>query len=74
MHICLICNAEIKNLKGHVFFEHNIELKEYVIQYLYNGDIPKCKCGCNEEMAFTIKVDNYFREYKVGHHVHRKLL
>ena len=56
--ICLICNelfASERHLSFHIKKDHNISKREYIIQHELNGVIPKCKCGCGEEIKILDK-------------------
>jgi hypothetical protein len=67
LKLCKICKKEFKNLNGlsiHLKLYHNIKIKEYIIEYELNGNIPKCKCGCGGE---TLWFQNHFCEYLSGH-------
>lgn len=68
---CKICGKDLaseRRLSYHLKKEHSIGKKEYIIEYILKGDIPKCKCGCGE----TLKVKDrgsppYFSDYISGH-------
>jgi len=65
---CLECKKLVANsnnvLAMHLKKEHNIEYKDYVIKYEYNGAHPLCKCGCGEKVRFT---KGGFRIFLKGH-------
>jgi very-short-patch-repair endonuclease len=69
--VCLICNdGELYNRKGltwHLRKHHNIDKIEYVKQYILQGNIPKCKCGCGEEVVVKHYYPYVLAEYKTGH-------
>jgi very-short-patch-repair endonuclease len=68
---CLICNDNKtynrKGLTWHLRQEHNIDKIEYVKQYILEGDIPKCKCGCEEELSIKHYHPYVVGEFKSGH-------
>ncbi len=69
MEICKICKEEFETkqkLGMHVRFKHNMLKKDYYIKFMYNNEIPKCKCGCEREVSY-IPTYPYFREYISGH-------
>lgn len=54
---CQVCNQSFNYTYGaftlHLTHEHNLLLKDYVIQYELDNKLHKCKCGyCNEEPPF----------------------
>jgi hypothetical protein len=66
---CKICGFECrgeKHLSVHVLNQHNLKKLDYVIQYLFNGQIPKCKCGCGIEVGI-LSYSPYYREFISGH-------
>jgi hypothetical protein len=69
--LCKICNtkhASERHLSYHIKGVHNISKKEYVIQYILNGNIPKCKCGCGTNVKIKDKGSPpYYSEYISGH-------
>lgn len=66
---CQICNEVFGSerlLTYHIKNKHNMNKRDYIIQYIFNGKIPKCKCGCN----LPVKILNqypYYRTYIQGH-------
>lgn len=67
--ICKFCNTEHHAQSGfftrHLKEEHNITLKDYIIQFEYNGIPPKCQCGyCNDMPNFR---RGKFSSYAIGH-------
>lgn len=69
-YICLICNAEFAspNLLGHhIKSIHNLCRKDYIINHVFKGILPKCKCGCGEYVKILLKGSQFAREYKSGH-------
>ncbi len=68
--LCNICGNSFSTKTGwftrHLFDDHDIELKDYVIQYEL-GKIPKCKCGCDNEPDFY---RGKFKSYCKGHKKH----
>ena len=46
---CKICNSNFKRLEElskHLKRNHNLDNITYTIDYLLDGEIPKCLCGC----------------------------
>lgn len=68
---CLICNEKLaseRHLSFHIIKNHNITKKEYIIKYILNGKIPKCKCGCGCDVNIKERgVAPYWSDYKSGH-------
>jgi hypothetical protein len=68
---CLICDnsfASERHLSFHIKKEHGLTKKEYIIQYILGGDIPKCKCGCGNEVRIKEKGSPpYYSDYISGH-------
>jgi hypothetical protein len=67
---CKICNkvcASERHLSFHIK-EHDISKKEYIIKYILNNKIPKCKCGCGMNVRIKEKGSPpYYSEYISGH-------
>lgn len=54
---CKICEDEFDYKSGkftkHLIENHNLLLKDYIIQYELSGKTPKCECGyCSEDAPF----------------------
>lgn len=54
---CEICGNFFHQQSGkfsnHLLNDHNLSLKDYIIQYELNGMTPKCQCGyCEEDAPF----------------------
>lgn len=68
---CLIDNDNRlyteRSLSYHLMVNHSMSKEDYVIQYLNNGEIPKCKCGCGTPTKILSYEKPYFREYVSGH-------
>lgn len=67
---CLICNKILKNNLGlgiHLKKSHNETLEKYTLKYIYNDQIPKCKCGCDKNVTWHQNKCKY-NEYINGHH------
>lgn len=64
---CKICKLEVFMLLNHVKNEHNVERKDYIIKYFYDGTHPTCKCGCGELLTMRIKKPYFLFEYVTGH-------
>jgi len=68
--LCKICNkscASERHLSYHIK-EHNITKKEYIIKWVLNNTIPKCKCGCGAEVKIKERgTPPYHSDYISGH-------
>jgi len=69
-YICKICGKKFESnanciyaqqgsisqsFKKHLKNDHNLTLKDYILKYYFNDEIPKCKCGCGELLTFREK-------------------
>lgn len=66
---CKDCNKEfdsLKSLSRHRFQKHGINPKVTYDEYVLNGNIYKCACGCGEETNFLSIIKGY-RDYVRGH-------
>ena len=53
--ICKICEETFNNINGlrsHSLQKHNISSEQIYIDYILNGEIPKCECGCGGIPSF----------------------
>jgi hypothetical protein len=70
-HKCLICEnkfASERHLSFHIKKEHKLNKRDYIIHYILNGKIPKCKCGCGNDVRIKEKgVAPYWVDYISGH-------
>lgn len=69
MHICNQCNTEfetIDSLRRHSSRIHKISSQELYNDIILNGNVPTCKCGCDEVPRF-ISFGNGYREWIKGH-------
>jgi len=68
---CKICDgyfASERHLSFHIKKEHRLSKREYIVDYILSGNIPKCKCGCGEEVRVKSKGSPpYTTEYISGH-------
>lgn len=69
---CQICNLQFTiqpNLIRHIKKIHQYEsYKKYVIDHIYNGVYPTCKCGCGTELYFEgTNNPNFFADYTTNH-------
>ena len=59
MHKCNECGKDdftaIPNLARHVKFVHKMTYEEYIMKYIHDGERPKCKCGCGNEVRWRAK-------------------
>lgn len=66
---CKLCGFECrgeKHLSAHVLKIHEMKKIDYVKTVILNNQIPKCKCGCGNEIEL-LSYQPYFREYLSGH-------
>lgn len=66
---CLICNHKTENKKSlamHTNKKHNIDMKEYVTKFFYNGSPRKCECGCGKNTEWHPAGVDY-RRFITGH-------
>lgn len=75
---CGICNKKLnsnQHLMYHITQNHpDITQSEYIIEHMYSGNPPLCKCGCGEETTLLrngnncdLKKSTYSRDYIKGH-------
>jgi hypothetical protein len=66
---CLVCNELCQSeteLSFHVIKKHNLSKLDYVKNYKFPTGIPKCKCGCGQEVNILEQFP-YFRVLINGH-------
>jgi hypothetical protein len=66
---CKICNKEfnsIESLRKHYGRLHKIPSQTFYDEFILNGDVPKCKCGCGETPKF-ISFEKGYKEWVRGH-------
>lgn len=67
---CKICERDLKNrraLGNHLARSHKpYDVKLYVLEFFYNGEIPRCKCGCGKEVKWHKNLYK-FNDYLTGH-------
>lgn len=69
MHKCNHCNdkfEKLTSLRRHVSRVHKIKSQEFYNEYVLNGEIPTCKCGCGEETTF-VSFNKGYNEWIRGH-------
>lgn len=58
---CLVCglkicsnnsNSDYRTFLNHIKRDHNLDNESYYLEYVNNGKIPKCLCGCGEKPNF----------------------
>ncbi len=70
---CPYCDEVFETYNGlakHVFrfSNHKCESKEQLLaDFAYNGERPKCKCGCGEYTDISYEGGAHFCEYVLGH-------
>ena len=56
----------------HLKSAHNKTFEDYIIEFVYNGERPKCKCGCGHEMKFKNFAEGpWFNDYTKNHFPHK---
>ena len=68
--ICKICKKEcvgINSLRSHSIQKHNISADKIYVDYVLNGNEPKCECGCGEKTSF-ISIGKGFSKFIQSHH------
>jgi len=66
---CEICNEEFPsgNLLGwHIKNVHHISKKDYILNHVFKGERPKCKCGCGRNVKI-LPYYPYKRDYISSH-------
>jgi hypothetical protein len=69
MHTCKHCKKELKSLDAlriHSSKVHKLPSQQIYDEYFLNGERPKCKCGCGEDVPF-ITLQKGYREWIRGH-------
>jgi len=67
--VCLVCNKEFGSerlLTYHIRKEHCMTKRDYVINYVFQRNIPKCKCGCGKEVKI-LNQPPYSNDFVTGH-------
>jgi len=66
---CKICGEICRNdvhLTKHLKTVHELEKLDYIFEKVLNSKIPKCKCGCGNEVKLITSFP-YLREFISGH-------
>lgn len=72
---CEICDEECaseRHLSHHVRTQHDIKKRQYVIEYIFENELPTCECGCGEEVTI-LNQHPYHRTHLPGHNVYMHL-
>lgn len=72
LYKCKICNKELaseRHLTYHIRLNHNLSKEDYVTDYIFSGNIPKCKCGCGGEVSIKNQ-HPYHSEFISGHNIY----
>jgi len=73
---CSYCNYKWNgghDRNKHLKSAHNKAFSDYIIEFVYNGIQPKCKCGCGHDMKFKNFAEGpWFNEYTKNHFPHQK--
>lgn len=51
--ICHLCGEEIIYLRVHLRKHEGVSIEDFVSGQLHNGVIPKCACGCGQNVSFN---------------------
>jgi very-short-patch-repair endonuclease len=68
--ICKICQKEcvsINSLRSHSIQKHSISTEQIYVDYILNGNKPKCECGCGQFTSF-ISIGKGFSKFIQSHH------
>lgn len=68
-HKCFICSRECngrRSLGNHLVRVHHVTIEEYVLKYYYYGVVPKCKCGCGNDVKWHKTLYKY-NDFLNGH-------
>lgn len=74
--ICKICGEKFTHTKDayciramceHLRTKHNLSKEQYLIQYLRNGIVPTCECGCGMPVKVAKGWDVFKRFYADSH-------
>jgi very-short-patch-repair endonuclease len=68
--ICKICKKEcntLNSLRSHSIQKHNISSDKIYVDYVLNGEEPKCECGCGNNSPF-ISINKGFSRFIQSHH------
>ena len=66
---CQECNevfADGEGLRRHVK-KHGVTFQQYALKWVYNNVVPRCKCGCDQEVSWNVALKAY-AEHVQGHH------
>lgn len=68
---CQVCNCEYdtqRKLINHIKAVHTEYTYEtYIVKYFFDGEVPKCKCGCGTAMKFFSYEPSFFNDYAKNH-------
>jgi hypothetical protein len=53
-------------LANHLGKIHKIKTKDYITEYVFNKTVPKCKCGCGQDVLWD-NTKHKYRDYRTGH-------
>lgn len=66
---CEICEETLvsdRQLSFHVRKEHDLSKKSYLLKHVFDGEHPKCECGCGQKVKI-LSHEPYKRQYISGH-------
>ena len=61
---CSRCDKAFKSELGlvrHLGESHSINIEKYILETKHHGVIPKCQCGCNQEVKYQTGIRDYGR-------------
>jgi hypothetical protein len=68
---CLECNDTAlftdRSLTYHIKKRHNFDKNTYIIKHLLDNIVPKCKCGCGNDVSILNYTGEIYRNYISGH-------
>lgn len=66
---CKFCSGSYDSEQGLLIHsrQHNLNAKDYYVEYYLDGEVPTCKCGCGKETTY-LDTGRGFRDYIKGHY------
>ena len=61
MERCLICGLSFIHVMKHVVVKHGISRERYFVEFINHGQIPKCKCGCGQDVEICFASKTRFK-------------
>lgn len=73
---CTICDYKFKNgndRHNHLVENHGINFEQYIINTVFDGIHPICKCGCGTKLTFNRTLEKgWYAEYAKNHFPRKK--